>query len=228
MRTIVYEALIFDIDGTLYQTEKVALPAFHSLFEELKRQGIFRGESPTEEKIVSCFGMTIPELWETLLPDATMEERDRANEQLAQAELDLMKRGRGQLYPGVQATLRQLHEQGVKLYTASNGEQRYVETVVETTGIAPYFTKLFSAGEYKTKKKEELVERVLDHAGTRSIVMVGDRRSDITAGKANNLLTVGCDFGFAGQNELGDADLIIEQFVDLFPALQKLAQQKVK
>ncbi|WP_087456420.1 HAD family hydrolase [Tumebacillus avium] len=209
------KVMIFDVDGTLYQTEKVAVPAFLTAFDQLKEKGLYQGDSPTEDKIISCFGMTIPELWETLLPDASMDVRDQANELVAHAEISLMEQGKGELYPGVKETLQQLRDQGVKLYTASNGEQRYVETVAETTGIAPLFTKLFSAGEYKTKKKEDLVKLVLEHAGTQNAIMVGDRKSDITAGRANNLFTVGCDFGFAGQNELVEADVVIQRFPDL-------------
>ncbi|TCP52324.1 HAD superfamily hydrolase (TIGR01549 family) [Tumebacillus sp. BK434] len=215
------QVMIFDVDGTLYQTEKVAVPAFRSAFDQLIEKGIYQGDIPSQEHIISCFGMTIPELWETLLPNASMDVRDQANELVAQAEIRLMEQGKGELYPGVKETLQQLHSQGVKLYTASNGEKRYVETVAETTGIAPLFTKLFTAGEYKTEKKEQLVRLVLEHAGTDQAVMVGDRRSDITAGKVNHLFTVGCDFGFAGQNELVEADRIINNFPDLLSKVKE-------
>ncbi|WP_157729663.1 HAD family hydrolase [Tumebacillus algifaecis] len=227
------QAVIFDVDGTLYQTEKVAVPAFRSAFQYMQEAGHYRGPIPSEDIIISCFGMTIPEVWETLLPDASMDIRDQANERVAQLEISLMEQGQGELYKGVKETLQSLSEQGIRLYTASNGEKRYVESVVETTGIASYFTKLFTAGEYKTKKKEDLVQLVLDHAGitNRNAVMVGDRKSDIIAGRANNLLTIGCDFGFAGQNELVEATVIIHSFSDVLPSLQKLRQlltQKVK
>jgi phosphoglycolate phosphatase len=228
MNRFACQAVIFDVDGTLFQTENVAVPAFLSVFEQLTEQGLYQGPVPTEEKIISCIGMTIPELWETLLPDASMNVRDQANELLAHAEISLMEQGKGELYPGVREALQTLYEEGIKIYTASNGEKRYVETVIETTGIAPYFTKLFTAGEYKTKKKEELVKIALDHAGTTRAVMVGDRKSDIAAGKANKLFTIGCDFGFAGQNELVDADVVIKRFSDLIPHLQNQEVQKVK
>ncbi|MBL0389448.1 HAD family hydrolase [Tumebacillus sp. ITR2] len=205
------DAMIFDVDGTLFQTEKVALPAFRQTFEKLRRP------APTDEQILNVFGMTIPEVWETLLPDASMDERDKANELLAQAEMELMQKGTGALYPAVKKTLHTLREAGVKLFTASNGEMRYVETVIETQGLTPLFDKLYCAGAYKTEKKEELVALLLDeqHLNEKNTVMVGDRKSDITAGKKNFLLTVGCDFGFANEHELDDADEIITSFDQL-------------
>ncbi|PWK05637.1 HAD family hydrolase [Tumebacillus permanentifrigoris] len=206
-----YEAMIFDVDGTLFQTEKVALPAFRRTFEELKRK------SPSDDEILNVFGMTIPEVWETLLPDSSMDERDRANELLAHAEMELMQTGTGALYPGVQKTLQTLRDAGVKLFTASNGELRYVETVIETQGLLPLFDKLYCAGAYKTEKKQDLVQLLLreQHLDPDNTAMIGDRRSDITAGLANGLFTIGCDFGFAKPHELDQADQVITSFDQL-------------
>ncbi|KEO81695.1 HAD family hydrolase [Tumebacillus flagellatus] len=205
------DAIIFDVDGTLFQTEKVALPAYRQTFEQLRRP------LPSDEAILNTFGMTIPEVWETLLPDASMDERDKANELLAKAEIELMQTGTGNLYPGVKNTLQTLRERGVKLFTASNGELRYVETVIETQGLAPLFDKLYCAGAYKTEKKEELVHLILQeqHLNEKKTAMVGDRKSDITAGKKNFLLTIGCDFGFGNAHELDGADLLITSFDQL-------------
>jgi phosphoglycolate phosphatase len=217
-----FEAVIFDVDGTLFQTELVAMPAFKRTFEKLKQKGLYHGDIPSDDQITSCFGMTIPELWETLLPDASMDVRDQANELLAKEELFLLEQGEGALYPGVQETLQCLRDEGYKIYTASNGEKRYVATVIEAQGLRDHFTKLYSAGEYKTEKKEELVALLLKQEKVTRAVMIGDRKSDITAGRANQLHTVGCDFGFAGEDELKDAHVVITKFDELRNYLQNL------
>jgi phosphoglycolate phosphatase len=220
-----WEAVIFDVDGTLFQTEQVAVPAFHRVFERLQKEGRFHGERPDDEKLKSVFGMTIPELWKTLLPDATMDERDIANEWLAENNIGLIREGVGELYPGVEEALQTLYEKGVKLFTASNGEKRYVEAVITERGLAPLFTKLYSAGEYKTEAKEELVAKLLQDQGVQRTVMVGDRRSDVKAGRANRLPVIGCDFGFGGAHELEGADVVITRFDQLLPKLDELAQR---
>ncbi|MGZ4107912.1 MAG: HAD family hydrolase [Tumebacillaceae bacterium] len=219
-----FEAVIFDVDGTLFQTEKVAIPAFKRTFEALKQKGLYHGDIPSEDKITSVFGMTIPELWETLLPDASMDVRDQANELLAHEELTSLENGVGEPYPGVKETLQCLKDEGYKIYTASNGEERYVATVIEALGLNDYFTRLYSAGEYKTEKKEDLVALLLKQENITRAVMIGDRRSDITAGLANNLHTVGCDFGFAKDGELKDAHDLIQSFDDLRTCLQHASQ----
>jgi phosphoglycolate phosphatase len=216
-----FEAVIFDVDGTLFQTEKVALPAFKRTFEALKQKGLYDGDIPSEDKMTSVFGMTIPALWETLLPDASMDVRDQANELFAHEELSMLENGDGELYPGVKETLQCLKDEGYKIFTASNGEKRYVATVIEAQGLRDYFTRLYSAGEYKTEKKEELVALLLKQENISRAVMIGDRKSDITAGRANNLHTVGCDFGFAKDGELQDAHDVIETFDDLRTCLKQ-------
>jgi phosphoglycolate phosphatase len=49
----------------------------------------------------------------------------------------------------------------------------------------------------------------------KDMVIIGDRAQDIEAGIKNNIYTIGCSYGFALENELSDADLIINNINDL-------------
>jgi phosphoglycolate phosphatase-like HAD superfamily hydrolase len=51
-------------------------------------------------------------------------------------------------------------------------------------------------------------------------VMVGDRHSDIEAGKVNGLYTIACDFGFATEGELDGADDCVTAFPDILPLIE--------
>ncbi|MDF2835958.1 MAG: haloacid dehalogenase, partial [Paenibacillus sp.] len=83
----------------------------------------------------------------------------------------------------------------------------------------PLFDGLYSAGEYGTASKVDLVARLLqDHGLTPSkdIWMVGDRSSDVEAGSKNGLTTVGCAYAVYGkQAELSGADIRISSFPEL-------------
>ena len=53
------------------------------------------------------------------------------------------------------------------------------------------------------------------------VAVVGDRLSDIHAAKDNGLISIGCRFDFAQEEELVQADVIIEDLLELktlFPA----------
>lgn len=39
-------AVLFDMDGTLLQTERLSTPAFQKTFEELREKGLWNGATP--------------------------------------------------------------------------------------------------------------------------------------------------------------------------------------
>lgn len=212
------DAMIFDLDGTLFKTETLLLPAYHAAFDELRREGTYKGETPDEERILSSLGLLLEQIWRNVLPDEPDEVRKRADELLLHYQLVLLADGVGELYPEVKETLERLHREGVKLFVASNGLEPYVKGVIQAKGLAPLFDGLYSAGEFATRSKNDLVARLLKDHGLqhKEVWMVGDRSSDVEAGKANGLPTIGCHYaGFGKPDELAQADRIIKRFGEL-------------
>lgn len=210
------EAMIFDMDGTLFKTESILLSAYQSVFDDLRKEGKYTGETPPEERILGGLGMLLEEIWKRVLPDYAVEVRQRADELLLYHQLECLKRGEGELYPRVAETLKALSDQGIRLFVASNGLEDYVKLVAHHKGVAVLFENLYSAGEYRTRSKVDLVRQLLDNHGIKSAWMVGDRSSDVEAGKKNGLFVVGCDYaGFGAEEELAEADARITAFEQL-------------
>lgn len=210
------DAMIFDLDGTLFQTETLIIPAFHAVFEQLREEGLFEGETPSVDLMLGGLGLILDEIWSNIIPDSSAEVRERANELLTTYQLEGLKQGSGMLYDGVETTLRTLHERGVRLFVASNGLQPYIEGVIHYKGLASLFTGLYSAGGYNTRSKVDLVRILLADHHVKSAWMIGDRSTDVEAGKQNDLLVIGCDYaGFGEQKELEGADEIISSFSQL-------------
>ncbi|MFB6367155.1 HAD family hydrolase [Paenibacillus elgii] len=212
------EAMIFDLDGTLFQTETLLLPAYHATFEQLRAEGLFQGETPDEKHILSGLGMLLEHIWQLVMPDVDVTVHRRADELLLKLQVEGMARGEGKLYDGVADTLRELRRRGVRLFIASNGLEAYVKGVIRHQGLEPLFEVggLYSAGEYATRSKVDLVRQLLDKHGIANAWMVGDRSSDVEAGHANGLFVVGCDYaGFRKEGELDQADVRIADFRDL-------------
>lgn len=44
---------------------------------------------------------------------------------------------------------------------------------------------------------------------------MGDRLSDINAAKENGLIAIGCNFDFAQEDELTQADIVIDDLMEL-------------
>ncbi|SCW54481.1 Phosphoglycolate phosphatase, HAD superfamily [Paenibacillus tianmuensis] len=212
------EAMIFDLDGTLFQTETLLLPAYHATFEQLRAEGLFQGETPDEKHILSGLGMLLEHIWQLVMPDVDVTVHRRADELLLKLQVEGMARGEGKLYDGVADTLRELRRRGVRLFIASNGLEAYVKGVIRHQELEPLFEVggLYSAGEFATRSKVDLVRQLLDKHGIANAWMVGDRSSDVEAGHANGLYVVGCDYaGFRKEGELDQADVRIADFRDL-------------
>lgn len=216
------EAMIFDMDGTLFQTETLLLPAHNKLFDILREEGHYEGETPDEELILGCLGMLLPDIWKKVIPGGTPEAHNRANELLLELELEGLQNEEAALYPDVKETLEELHRRGVRLFVASNGLEEYVKGIAEARGIMPLFEGVYSAGEHRTATKVELVRLLLDTHGVESAWMVGDRSSDVEAGKGNGQTVIGCHYaGFGGTEELKGSDVIIDSFSQLLTLYDK-------
>jgi phosphoglycolate phosphatase len=210
-------AVFFDMDGTLLRTENVGVPAFKETVVRLKQSGLYDGNQLSDSEIKNVFGMTIDQVWENLLPEASCEARDKAREFMLEEEIKRFCAGEGELYPGVLDTLGKLSELGIPLFVVSNGQEAYIQSVCENEKLLAYFADLYSAGRFQTKSKSHLVAKLMVDYQIQHAVMVGDRLSDIEAGQVNHLFTIGCDFGFADPSELKGADARVAGFEEIIP-----------
>lgn len=124
------EAIVFDMDGTLFQTESLLLPAYHKMFDILREEGLHSGPTPPEERILGSLGMLLADIWKNVMPEADEAVHRRADELLLQLEIEGLEAGGTVLYPKVVETLRALHARGVKLFVASNGLEDYIHSIV--------------------------------------------------------------------------------------------------
>lgn len=216
------EAIIFDMDGTLFETDTLLVPVHHRVFETLREERLYEHETPPVEILLSCLGMVLEDIWRQVMPESSEAARKRADDLLLQYELEGLVAGEGELYPYIEETLRQLKERGVKLFVASNGLEEYVKGVARSKGIVELFDGLYSAGEYATSSKVDLVARLLQDHNIQTAWMVGDRSSDVEAGKGNRLQTIGCAYAAYGRaEELDGADVLITDFRELIRFLEQ-------
>lgn len=206
--------IIFDLDGTLFQTEELAVPAFRDTISRLRDEGLYSGPGHSDVRLLSMFGKTNTEIWAELLPGVPAGTVAKADEYMLYYELLRLRQGKGGPYPGVAETLTRLKERGYRLCIASNGGEGYVTGVAEFY-FAGLFAGVYSAGGSGTRSKAELVRLILERYADGSAAMVGDRSSDVEAGKANGLLTIGCNYGFGKAEELAGADHVITDFLQI-------------
>lgn len=204
------------MDGTLLDSGPLAVPAFHATRIRMAQVGWTVPPTWHDEEVLRTFGMTHDRIWLQLLGYRLNEQQQAiADAWVLEEELAGLRAGRATLFDGVTVTLQQLHDEGATLAVASNGQQEYIEGIIEVAGLSAIFAGLYSAAGRQTATKVELVSQLLGEISHDRAVMVGDRSSDVEAGLGNQLPTVGCAFGFAHEGELAQATMRISHFGDL-------------
>lgn len=208
------DAVIFDMDGTLFQTDRILELSLKDTFARLESEGLWEGAPPIE-KYRDIMGVPLPKVWETLLPLHSEEVRERVDEHFLEVLVDNIQGGKGELYPHVKETLAGLKGHGLKLFIASNGLPAYLESIVKYYKLDRWLDATYSIEHVDSLFKSDLVHMICRKHGIKSGAVVGDRLSDITAAKDNGLLAIGCRFEFSQEHELKLADTIIEDLNEL-------------
>ncbi|NMH74198.1 HAD hydrolase-like protein [Bacillus sp. RO2] len=210
------QAIIFDMDGTLFQTDRILELALDDTFKLLVEMNIWEKEKPTPiDTYRRIMGVPLPVVWENLLPSYSLEVRNAANQIFHEKLINHIKNGNGALYPKVQEALEYLKKRNVDLYIASNGQTPYLRAIVEQYNLTKWITEVFSIDKIESLDKTKLVGEIVKKYSIQHGAVAGDRLSDINAAKGNGLTAIGCRFDFAQEEELAHADLVISSFEEL-------------
>ena len=214
-------AVIFDMDGTLFQTNKILELALDDTFQYLKTQNKWHSASPIEQ-YREIMGVPLPTVWETLMPNHSLEDRELTDQYFLQRLIHHIQEGHGALYDDVEDVFNYLQQNEIQIFIASNGLVRYLEAIVEHYQLNKWLTELFSIEQITTLNKSELVSTIIKKYNLTAVAVVGDRLSDIMAAKDNQLIAIGCNFDFAKEDELKQADYIINNLKELKTLIQTL------
>ncbi len=215
------KALIFDMDGTLFQTDRILELSLDDTFNYLRTQGKWEGETPIE-KYREIMGVPLPKVWETLLPDHSIDVREQTDVYFLESLIENINNSKGALYPNVKEVFSYLTKNNWSVFIASNGLKEYLNAIVRYYHLDNWVTETFSIQQIKSLNKSDLVQDIVKKYGITNAAVVGDRLSDIKAAKDNGLVAIGCNFDFAQEDELAKADFVIDDLIELKEVLAKL------
>lgn len=215
------QSMIFDMDGTLFQTDKILELSLDDTFDYLRSLNKWNTVTPIE-KYREIMGVPLSKVWETLLPNHSKEERVQTDAYFLERLVENIRSGKGSLYPNVKEVFSYLKEQNCSIYIASNGLKEYLQTIVSFYNLDNWVTETFSIQQIDSLNKSDLVQSIIKKYAITNGVVVGDRLSDINAAKDNSLVAIGCNFDFARDDELSQANLIIDDLIELKTILPNL------
>jgi phosphoglycolate phosphatase len=210
--------LMFDLDGTLFETARGIHKAINQLMAERK-------EPPLSFELVSTFiGYGLRRL---------IDELDQATQHrlgdLHQLELDFRRLYTGlflqesTLYPGVTEFLKSWpHE----LAVVSNKDEFYVRELITRTELNQFnWSSLIGGNTYPTKKPdpEPLLSAIKNAKTTNeNALMIGDGLPDIEGAKRAKVRSIAVTFGYTPISELiqAGADGTLEHYQELSKLIQ--------
>lgn len=131
------------------------------------------------------------------------------------------------VYPGVPAALAQLVREGHRLIVVTAKPHVFARPIVAHLGLDADIAAVYGPELDGTHdNKADLLAHVLaaEKIGPRRAVMVGDRRFDMLAAKANSVAALGVAWGYGSRDELEEAGarIICDAPGDLGPAVSAL------
>ncbi|HEV2245068.1 MAG TPA: HAD-IA family hydrolase [Terriglobia bacterium] len=205
------ELLVFDLDGTLVDSE---LDLANSVNATLERIG--RNQLPVE-LIASYVGQGVTVLISRALgAEASPGLIDRATEMFLNHYREHML-DHTATYPGVREALAELD--GRKMAVLTNKPVRFSREMLKGLGLADRFLQIYGGNSFETKKPDPVgLRRLMEEtevAPSRTM-MIGDSISDVLAGRNAGAWTCGVTYGF-GAPTLDEAppDIRIDDLRDL-------------
>lgn len=199
------DALIFDIDGTLWDATSATTKAWN---DGLKNEGIER--KITSEQVKSVTGNPNEICIDLLLP-GLKETHPQLLKVLDQAEQDIIRSEGGSFYEGVKEGVPLLSK-SYKIFLVSNCQDWYLEQFLSFSGFRDAITDADCHGKSK-ETKEEMLKKMMKKHSFSNPIYIGDTSGDMDSARRASFEFIGVSYGF-GQ-------ITSEKMFDSFPSLLK-------
>ncbi len=194
MKRLKKKLIIFDADGTIWDSEKDVFLAFN---HTLTNNG---NKEVTKEEFQKLAGLDLGEMFKRIL---SKDKETLANEYVKKYREYYIDEGHyadeTTLFENVKETLENLKKQGFYIAIASGKPKRILDKMVECFHLNE-FELVLGTGEscFKPKPDPEVLNYIMNelNVSKKDAVMVGDTKADITAGKNAGMDTIAVTYGY--------------------------------
>ena len=186
-----YESLIFDIDGTLWDSRALVAEGYNIQLKEEGLEHLF----VTAEDLKPLFGKVMTEIADAILASIPESERYELMERCMKTENDYLFANECRIgYPGVKETIAKLSEKH-RIFIVSNSQCGYPDLCIEKLGLAPYISGHLCFGDTGTSKGKTIRRLMAEH-GIENAVYIGDTQGDYEATVEADVPFIWATFGF--------------------------------
>lgn len=194
--------IFFDLDGTIIDSAPGIIKALRYAYQQAALS------VPDDSVLRKFIG---PPLLESIEKYTKISPESELARQLLRGFQEYYGRSGWQemrLYPQIVPVLKQLQQNGHRLYIATAKPQTFAKQIVDYLKIQQYFVNLYGTDLDEKMQKKDVIQRALQTeaiSDPQQIVMVGDRDTDVLGAAANQVATIGVLYGFGTATELTQA-----------------------
>ena len=208
-------ALIFDLDGTLIDSQRDLIRSVNAMLREMGREELH------EDTISGYIGHGAPQLIGRALGDGSTEEDREHALKFFLGYYEDHKMDTTCAYPGVPEALEELSTYPMAILT--NKPVRISRRILEALGLAKYFSAVYGGNSFETKKPDPLgAQTILREfcAVPTEAILIGDSEVDIQTARNAGTLAAAVNYGFGTHDRTAyPADVYLDRLNDLVPLL---------
>lgn len=206
-----FDSLIFDIDGTLWDSTGICADAWNSAINE---NSDLKAEI-TAEQLKGLFGKPMDVIFNAIFGEVEKSLADMLIEKCCEYEDRLLKEHSSEeliaiSFEGVVDTIKKLSEK-YKLFIVSNCQKGYIEILIDKLGLEDYIIDHLCFGDTLTSKGQTMI-RVIERNELKNPAYVGDTLGDKEACEEAGVPFIWASYGFGKVEEYYAA---IDKFEDL-------------
>jgi HAD superfamily hydrolase (TIGR01509 family) len=210
----VFEAVIFDMDGILIDSEPLHLKLEEEIFKEI-------GANVSLEEHSSFVGTTSHYMWEYIKTKYNIPHTvDELVEIDRKRYFDYISKHDDAVKPieGVDELVKELYSRKIKLAVASSSPIDVIELAVKRLKLKDYFNELVSGDFVKRSKPYPdifLYASEKLNVVPEKCIVIEDSNNGVMAAKSAGMKVVGFLNPNSGNQDLKMADMIIQSFYDI-------------
>ncbi len=210
------QAIIFDVDGTLWNTTDYVAEAWNRAGEEFSSS---RNCPITGADLRREFGKTMDVIAENLFPKESKEVQEKILSRCKIYEKETLENiSHSLLYPHVKETLQKLSEK-YKVYIVSNCQSGYIPLFLEKNELEKDVDDFECYGD-TLRYKGENIRLVMERNNITSAIYVGDTMGDFTASQEAEIPFVFARYGFG---EVENPEISVDNISEILQIVENLA-----